>query len=66
MSAGETAIPADGLFVGYDTERVGAEQPDARLVARLREGDRLAYEELLSEFQPMVFGLAFRLLGDGE
>lgn len=66
MSAGETAIPADGLFVGFDTERVGAELPETRLVARLREGDRLAYEDLIAEFQPMVFGLAFRLLGDGE
>lgn len=66
MSAGETVIPTEGLFVGFDTEKVGAEQPDARLVARLRDGDRLAYEELIADYQPMIFGLAFRLLGDAE
>ena len=66
MSSGETAIPTEGLYVRFDAETVGAQQPDARLVARLREGDRLAYEELIADYQPMVYGLAFRLLGDGE
>ncbi|MBK6428495.1 MAG: sigma-70 family RNA polymerase sigma factor [Blastocatellia bacterium] len=66
MSAGESAIVKDGLYVRFDGEAVSASQPDARLVARLRDGDRLAYEELISEFQPMVYGLAFRLLGDAE
>lgn len=66
MSAGETTIATEGLYVRFDTDRVSASQPDARLVARLRDGDRLAYEELISDYQPMVYGLAYRLLGDPE
>lgn len=66
MSAGESTIATEGLYVRFDTDSVSASQPDTRLVARLRDGDRLAYEELIAEYQPMVYGLAYRLLGDPE
>jgi len=39
---------------------------DAALLHRLKEGDRGAFEELVSSYQGLVFDLAFRLLGDRE
>ncbi|MCC6743054.1 MAG: sigma-70 family RNA polymerase sigma factor [Acidobacteria bacterium] len=66
MSAGETAIATEGLCIRFDAESVGSNQPDAKLVTRLQDGDRLAYELLVSEYQPLVYGLAYRLLGDVE
>lgn len=66
MSAGETAIATEGLYIRFDAESVGSNQPDAKLVTRLQDGDRLAYELLVSEYQPLVYGLAYRLLGDVE
>jgi RNA polymerase sigma-70 factor (ECF subfamily) len=37
---------------------------EAALVARLRQGDRRAFEELVITYQHRLFGVAFRMLGN--
>ncbi len=39
---------------------------DARLIARLRIGELAAFEELVEEFQPLVYALCYRVLNDSE
>lgn len=39
---------------------------DARLIARLKTGELAAFEELVEEFQPLVYALCYRILNDGE
>jgi len=39
---------------------------DLSLVARLRTGESAAFEELVSEYQPLVHSLSLRILGNGE
>ncbi|HEX3779533.1 MAG TPA: sigma-70 family RNA polymerase sigma factor [Pseudonocardiaceae bacterium] len=55
--------------VGTDTEQAGVELDDATLVARARDGDVLAYEQLVLRYQGPMFRLAMRMLasrGDAE
>lgn len=40
--------------------------PEARLIARLKAGELAAFEELVEEYQPLVYALAYRILNDGE
>lgn len=39
---------------------------DARLIARLKTGELAAFEELVEQFQPLVYALCLRILNDGE
>lgn len=39
---------------------------DVRLIARLRTGELAAFEELVEEFQPLVYALCYRVLNDCE
>lgn len=39
---------------------------DARLIARLKTGELAAFEELVEEYQPLVYALCFRILSDSE
>jgi RNA polymerase sigma-70 factor, ECF subfamily len=40
--------------------------PEARLIARLKTGELAAFEELVEEYQPLVYALCYRILNDGE
>jgi RNA polymerase sigma-70 factor (ECF subfamily) len=66
MGVSESAIAEERLYVGFDVAAPVASGADAALVARLRRGERAAYEELIGTYQSVVYGLAFRLLGDPE
>jgi RNA polymerase sigma-70 factor (ECF subfamily) len=39
---------------------------EARLVARLKAGEMSAFDELVEEYQPLVYGLSYRVLNDAE
>jgi RNA polymerase sigma-70 factor (ECF subfamily) len=39
---------------------------DVQLIDRIRSGDRSAFEHLVATYQPSVFGLIYRLVGDIE
>ena len=39
---------------------------ESALIARLRAGEMGAFEDLVEEYQPLVFALALRILGDAE
>ncbi len=39
---------------------------DARLVRKCREGEPLAFEELVRKYQDLVFSIAYRMVGDRE
>ncbi|MBI1765880.1 MAG: sigma-70 family RNA polymerase sigma factor [Acidobacteria bacterium] len=39
---------------------------DTRLIARLKTGELAAFEELVEEFQPLVYVLCYRVLNDSE
>ncbi len=59
-----TMFPDEVAIVGYENERVLAEQKSGGEGARsLADVD---FEELFERFHPMVYQLAFRLLGDRE
>src|SRR5215203_915888 len=66
MGASESAIVEEGLYVGFDSASAGVSGIDSAFVARLKAGERSAFEELIATYQPVIYGLAFRLLGDPE
>jgi RNA polymerase sigma-70 factor (ECF subfamily) len=66
MSASESVITEESLYVGFETGAVGISSADATLVARLKTGERAAFEELIESYQTLVYGLAYRLLNDAE
>ncbi|MFN0110129.1 MAG: sigma-70 family RNA polymerase sigma factor [Blastocatellia bacterium] len=39
---------------------------ESRLIARLNAGEMSAFDELVEEFQPLVYALSFRILNDPE
>lgn len=39
---------------------------ETRLIARLKVGELAAFEELVEEFQPLVYALCYRILNDSE
>ncbi len=49
-----------------DRQREEARAEDERLIARVVEGDRGAFEMLYDRYASTVFGLALRMLGDRE
>jgi RNA polymerase sigma-70 factor (ECF subfamily) len=67
MSAGDMAALEQTSLARLDLEaRSGDDPHEARLIARLREADLEAFEELVSHFERPVYSLCFRLLGDAE
>jgi RNA polymerase sigma-70 factor (ECF subfamily) len=66
MGVSESAIVEERLYVGYDAGTTTASGSDTALVSRLKRGERSAYEELIATYQTVVYGLAYRLLGDAE
>ena len=66
MGASESAIAEEGLYVGFEAGATVGAGADAPLVARLQAGERGAFEEFITSYQPIVFGLAYRLVGDAE
>lgn len=66
MGASESVIANEDYLVGLETGTVAVPAPEAPLVARLRAGERAAFEELVATYQSLVYGLAYRLLGDPE
>lgn len=44
----------------------GEGREDARLVRKCREGEPLAFEELVRKYQDPVFSIAYRMVGDRE
>lgn len=66
MGVSESAIAEERLYVGFDAGSAVVSGADAALVARLKRGERAAYEELVESYQSLVYGLAYRLLGDPE
>ncbi len=49
-----------------DRQREEARAEDERLIARVVEGDRSAFEMLYDRYTSTVFGLALKMLGDRE
>lgn len=39
---------------------------ESKLIARMKAGEMSAFDELVEEYQPLVYALAFRILGDAE
>ncbi|MDX2044328.1 MAG: sigma-70 family RNA polymerase sigma factor [Acidobacteriota bacterium] len=51
----------------HETPRVA--QPclyESKLIARMKAGEMSAFDELVEEYQPLVYALSFRILGDAE
>jgi len=66
MSASDSVIVEERLYVGFDAGASDRPAADPAFLARLKTGDRLAFEQLVVDYQGLVFGLAYRLLGDAE
>ena len=75
MLAEKEAYMVAGLdeFVSADRtaeqEAPRAAQPglyESKLIARMKVGEMSAFDELVEEFQPLVYALSFRVLGDAE
>lgn len=66
MSASESVIAEERLYVGYEAGAVGVSSAETGLVARMKAGERAAFEELIESYQSLVYGLAYRLLNDPE
>jgi RNA polymerase sigma-70 factor (ECF subfamily) len=63
----ELLTPEFGLHA--DQEAGSLEQPcpfESRLVARLRAGEMEAFDQLVEEYQALVYALAVRILNDAE
>ena len=46
--------------------RIGIRTPDEERVERILEGDDEAFRQLITEYHPLAYGLAYRSLGDRE
>jgi RNA polymerase sigma-70 factor, ECF subfamily len=66
MAVSESAVVEERLYVGFEAGVAAPTSADFALVERLKRGDRAAYEELIASYQGLVYGLAYRLLGDSE
>jgi RNA polymerase sigma-70 factor, ECF subfamily len=63
----ELLTPEFGLNGDQDAERSGQPCPfESRLVARLRAGEMEAFDQLVEEYQALVYALALRILNDAE
>jgi len=61
-----SAAVVDQIYSETSTIASGVGQDDARLVERIRTGDRLAFEQLVVTYQPGVYGLIYRAIEDAE
>ncbi|MFN0121439.1 MAG: RNA polymerase sigma factor [Blastocatellia bacterium] len=79
MLADDNALLAAGFKTGFaqaetseyaetahGAETVSVWAHEAGLVARLKSGDMGAFEEMVCEFQPLVYTLTLRILGNAE
>jgi RNA polymerase sigma-70 factor (ECF subfamily) len=67
MAAREIAVGETEIYAAIEAECVpAAPAADAALLSRLKSGERAAFEELVATYQPVIFDLAYRLLGDPE
>jgi RNA polymerase sigma-70 factor, ECF subfamily len=63
----ELLTPELGLNGDQDAGRSGQPCPfESRLVARLRAGEMEAFDQLVEEYQALVYALALRILNDAE
>jgi len=61
------AVADDGLFISVDVEEaITVSSTDVALLARLKAGERAAFEEFVAAYQGLVYELSYRLLGDAE
>jgi len=67
MSAGDMAALEQTSLARFDLDaRAIEETSESRLIARLRDRDLTAFDELVAQFERQVYSLCFRLLGDAE
>ena len=67
MAAREIAVGDRELYAAIEAESAPATPAaDVALLTRLKAGERAAFEELVETYQPVIFELAYRLLGDPE
>jgi RNA polymerase sigma-70 factor, ECF subfamily len=63
----ELLTPEFGLNADQEAGRSGQPCPfESMLVARLRAGEMEAFDQLVEEYQALVYALAFRILNDAE
>src|SRR5215510_1574261 len=65
----ELLAPEFGLNSDQETEAPLLAQPspfESTLVARLRAGEMEAFDQMVEEYQPLVYALALRILNDAE
>jgi RNA polymerase sigma-70 factor, ECF subfamily len=61
------AVAEDGLYIPVDVEEaISVSSTDTALLARLKAGERAAFEEFVAAYQGLVYELSYRLLGDPE
>jgi RNA polymerase sigma-70 factor, ECF subfamily len=61
------AVAEDGLYIPVDVEEaIAVSSTDTALLARLKAGERAAFEEFVAAYQGLVYELSYRLLGDPE
>lgn len=67
MVAREFAVADEGIYAALETsDAAHVHSADAALLARLKAGERAAFEELVERYQSLVYELSYRLLGDAE
>src|SRR5215470_10559258 len=67
MSARDMAALEQTSLARFDLEASAVEDTfESRLIARLRERDLSAFEDLVSQYERQVYSLCFRLLGEAE
>ncbi len=65
--AGEPAsVPTTVDLDLVDPERAARLARDRKLVARLKEGDRRAFQELVLTYQDRIFGLVYRMVSNRQ
>jgi RNA polymerase sigma-70 factor, ECF subfamily len=63
----ELLTPEFGLNADQEAGRSGQPCPfESRLVSRLRAGEMEAFDQLVEEYQALVYALAFRILNNAE
>lgn len=70
LAIGTEEFTGSDLVAGeFDADSRRATQPcpfEAALIVRLRAGEMAAFDELVEQYQPLVYALAWRILNDVE